>query len=82
MTQINLTAEQAELLTGATGPIVLCRPDGIVVGYASRQPHVVTPKEPIFTPEEIAEAERRIDSPGPWYTTQEVLARLRSLGPE
>ena len=74
MTQIKLTAEQAEALTTATEPTVLCRPDGIVVGGAYKQP-----KEPLFTPEEIAEAERRLDAPGPWYTTKEVLDHLRSL---
>ena len=36
-------------------------------------------KQPLFTPEEIAEAERRSNRPGPWHTTKEVLARLKSL---
>ena len=79
MTQIQLSAEQVNVLMAASDPIILCHPDGSVVGFASKRPADITPKEPIFTPEEIAEAERRIDSPGPWYTTQEVLAHLRSL---
>jgi hypothetical protein len=32
-----------------------------------------------FSPEEIAAAEKEADSPGPWYTTKEVLEHLRSL---
>jgi len=79
MTHIRLTAEQVDVLLSAADPIILCHPDGSVVAFASKRPNDVTPKEPVFTPEEIAEAERRIDSPGPWYTTQEVLAHLRSL---
>jgi hypothetical protein len=77
MTVIKLSEEQAELLSNATDPIAFCHPDGSAIAYVSTKRLI---KEPLFTPEEIAEAERRIDSPGPWYTTQEVLAHLRSLG--
>jgi hypothetical protein len=33
-----------------------------------------------LTPDELAEIKRRMQSPGPWYTTQQVLAYLDSLG--
>jgi hypothetical protein len=39
-------------------------------------------RRPMFTPEEIAEAERAANSPGPWYTTKEVLEYLKSLETE
>jgi hypothetical protein len=78
MTQIVLTNEQASVLASATEPVIVCRPDGSIAGVVSPRSKIVTPKEPLFTPEEIAEAERRLDSPGAWYTTREVLDHLRS----
>ena len=77
MTQITLTREQAEMLAVGDPPIVLRGPEGNVVGYVARKGSFVTPKEPLFTPEEIAEAEKDLDSDGPWYTTKEVLESLR-----
>ena len=79
MTQIVLTSEQHDQLVSASGPIALCRPDGRVAAYIPPHSRFLTPKEPLFTPEEIAEAERRANEPGRWYTTQEVLEHLRSL---
>jgi hypothetical protein len=79
MTQIVLTAEQDGLLEAACEPVPVCRPDGSVAGFVSPRKKVITPKEPMFTPEEIAEAERRMHSSGPWYTTKQVLEHLRSL---
>lgn len=35
-----------------------------------------------FSPEQIADAKRRLKSDEPCYTTQEMLAHLRSLAPE
>jgi hypothetical protein len=35
--------------------------------------------ESLFPAAEIAEAERRANGPGPWFTTQEVLAHLKAL---
>jgi hypothetical protein len=76
MTQITLSSEQAAIVSNANEPIRVCLPNGIVAGWLKRD---ITPKEPIFTPEEIAEAERRANGPGPWLTTKEVLDNLRSL---
>jgi len=81
MTKITLSPEQAAVLATAAEPVRICNPDGSIAGWIARKPKDVTPKEPLFTPEEIAEAERRIDAPGRWYTTQEVLDHLRSLDP-
>lgn len=77
MTQIILTPEQAAILSAADSPIVLRGPDGAIVGFVARRGQLVTPKVPLFTPEEIAEAEKDLDSDGPWYTTKEVLESLR-----
>jgi hypothetical protein len=77
MTQITLSSEQAAVFANATEPVCVRFPNGTIAGWLKRD---ITPKEPIFTSEEIAEAERRADSPGPWYTTKEVLDHLRSLG--
>jgi hypothetical protein len=76
MAKTTLSPEQAAIVTGTVEPVRICMPDGSIAGWLKRN---ITPQEPIFTPEEIAEAERRANAPGPWYTTQEVLARLRSL---
>jgi hypothetical protein len=76
MTQITLSSEQAAALTNATEPVRICLPNGSVAGWLTRD---LTPQVPIFTPEEIAEAERRANGPGPWFTTKEVLEHLKSL---
>lgn len=75
VTQITLSSEQAAVFQDATETVCVRFPDGKIAGWLKRD---ITPKEPIFTPDEIAEAERRVSSPGPWYTTKEVLARLKS----
>jgi hypothetical protein len=81
MTPILLTPEQYGVLTNATEPVAICLPDGTVAGYLppSRTSYR---REPTFTPEEIAAAERKIDSPGPCYTTPQLLERLRAVGQE
>ena len=79
MTKITLNTEQAAIIAAATEPVRICNPDGSIAGWVARKPKDVTPQEPLFTPEEIAEAERRIDAPGRWYTTKEVLDHLRAL---
>lgn len=77
MTQIMLTPEQAAILSASAHPVAICRPDGSVAGFVSPKTRVVTPKQPLFTPEEIAAAEQELDSDGPWFTTPEVLESLR-----
>jgi hypothetical protein len=79
MTKIVLTSEQAGILAGSSESVAVCRPDGTIAGWISPKARLFAPEKCPFTPEEIAEAERRMDSPGPWYTTKEVLEHLRSL---
>jgi hypothetical protein len=72
---IKLSEEQAAIVANATGPVHVCLPDGKVAGYVvstNRQPR--PQGEP--TAEELAEIKRRMHSPGPWLTTEEVLAYL------
>jgi hypothetical protein len=73
MTQIMLTPEQLKILESASKMVTVCRPDGSVAGIMA-----LTPKEPIFSPEEIAAAEKIAESEGPWYSTKEVLERLKT----
>ena len=74
MTKITLTEQQASLLVGANGgDIVLVNAEGKRLGIV---------QQPLFTDEEVSEAERRANSGGPWYSTEQVLAHLRSLAPE
>lgn len=81
MPEIVLSAEQMQVLGTATGVVAIRRPDGSFVGWISPSANFIIPEECPFTPEELAEAEARASSPGPWYTTQEVLEHLRSLEP-
>lgn len=71
MSQILLNDDQANVVRQATDPVELCDRSGILLGYVTRKV--------IATPEEIAEARRRLNSDGPWHTTAEVLARMRAL---
>jgi hypothetical protein len=74
MTKIILTEDQARSLRNANGgDVVLLGPDGKRLGWVQKE---------IFSDEEVAEAEKRLDSNGPWFTTEQVLAQLRSLAPE
>ena len=77
MTQLVLTPEQASLVSQTPGTLPIYLPDGSVAGYLSR----LAPghDRPVFTPEEVAAARRAADSPGPWYSTQQVIDRLRTL---
>ena len=74
MTKITLTEQQASLLAAANGgDIILINSEGKRLGIV---------QQPVFTDQEVAEAERRANSGGPWYSTEQVLAHLRSLAPE
>jgi hypothetical protein len=75
MTKLILTNEQARVLAESNGQdaVLLFDPSGKHLGWVER---------PAFTPEEVAEAERALDEGGLRYTTEEVLAHLRSLAPE
>jgi hypothetical protein len=69
MPHIVLSDEQAKVVATALQPVQVRDAKGTVLG--------VIPS--IWTEEDIAEAKRRLASNGPWYTTEQVLAHLRSL---
>jgi hypothetical protein len=69
MPHIVLSEEQAKVVASALQPVQVRDAKGTVLG--------VIPS--IWTEEDIAEAKRRLASNGPWYTTEQVLAHLRSL---
>jgi hypothetical protein len=70
MTHIVLTDEQAKLVAGATKPVPVCDAAGNILGFLS----------PVWTEDDIVEAKKTLAADDPWYTTDQVLAHLRSLG--
>lgn len=72
MTQLVLTDDQLRTVLNATDQVLLCDQYGNLVGL------VTLP----FNAAEIEEAQRRHESQGPWFSTDEVLQRLRSLEQE
>jgi hypothetical protein len=71
MTQIVLNDDQTQVVRQATDAVEIRDGKGGLLGYVARRP--------MATPEEIAEARRRLDSAGPWHTTEQFVARLRAL---
>jgi hypothetical protein len=69
MAQIILNDEQAKAVQAANGALELRDSRGNLLGYVS----------PPISSAEIGEALRRLHSDGPWYTTQQVLDRLKSV---
>jgi uncharacterized protein YmfQ (DUF2313 family) len=72
MPELVLTAEQAKVVAQSLGPVTVRDTAGTVLGHL----------EPKLTPETIAELKRRAASPGPWYTGEQVQARLLALQEE
>ena len=71
MTQLILDDEQVEAVRQAADRLEVRDRGGNLVAYLAKQSG--------FSPQEIAEAKRRMNSDGPWRTTQQVLDRLKSL---
>jgi uncharacterized protein YmfQ (DUF2313 family) len=72
MPDLILTEEQAKIVAQALGPVEVRDASGKTLGHI----------EPRLTPEMIAELKRRAASPGPFYTGEQVQARLRALQEE
>jgi hypothetical protein len=72
MPDVILTEEQAKAVAQSLGPVLVRDPNGKVLGHL----------DPKLTPEMIAELKRRAASPGPWYTGEQVHARLLALQEE
>lgn len=69
MTQIVLNDDQTQTVQAATDAVEIRDPRGNLLGYVSPPP----------SDAEIAEARRRLESGGPWHTTQQVMDHLQSL---
>ena len=76
MSEIVVTDEQAQVITEATTCVLILDRNGTQLGHIVRKVNGRSG----FTAEEIAEAECRLNSDDPRYTTKEVLDRLDSLG--
>jgi hypothetical protein len=69
-------AMQKKLGTGPE-PVMICAPDGTVLGYFTPSgPQEKLKLQPQISEEEMA---RRMADPSPGYTTEEVLQYLKSL---
>ncbi len=69
MTQIVLSADQAQLVIKASDAVELRDDRGTLLGYVARPP----------SDTEVTDARRRLASDGPWHTTDQVLKHLESL---
>jgi hypothetical protein len=69
MTLIVLSDDQAKAVQAAVDPVEIRDGRGNLLGYMFPPP----------SDAEIVEAKRRLESPGPWYTTNEVMERLRAV---
>lgn len=72
MVQVILTEEQAQLIRKAIEQVQLRDPEGKVVA-------IIEPEQIL---EFLAEIKRQAASPGPYYTGEQVQARLRALQEE
>lgn len=72
MVQLVVDDDQAQLIRESSEPIEIVDRTRSRIGILDRD----------WTPEELAETERLARSDGPWYTTQEVVAYLGSIGSE
>lgn len=79
MTQLTLTADQTALLSVSDPSLLVCRPDGQVVGVLAKVTSGPDLKK-VFSAEEIEAAEREMRETSTRRTTQQVLDRLATLG--
>ena len=72
MPDLILTAEQVQAVTESLDSVTVRDTAGKILGYLELK----------LPPEIIAELKRRAASPGPYYTGQQIQARLRALQEE
>ncbi len=78
MLEILVDAEQAKLIAETETAVPVLDPNGKLIGHVVRVPKDKESPPPL-TKEQIAEAEKRLGSEGPWYTTEQVMNHLHSL---
>jgi hypothetical protein len=69
MIKIVLNDEQAKAVEEAAGPVEIRDLRGTLVGYVARR----------LNDAQIQDAKRRLNSDGPWYSTEQVVNHLQSL---
>jgi hypothetical protein len=69
MLQITLTPEQAQVVATALKPVEVRDADGQVLGHI----------QPVWTEKDVEEATQDLATNQEWYTTEQVLAHLKSL---
>jgi hypothetical protein len=77
MTQILLDASSVSMLTSVTQPVELCDPAGRVLGKFV--PNIDPSEWEVVGPEASEEELKQREQSKEWYTTDEVLAHLKSL---
>ena len=77
MTTIAVPRSLAEALCQATEPIHLVDEQGKLLGSFAPATTTRDGAEELSA-EELAELKRRVNSPGPWYSTDEMIAYVRS----
>lgn len=80
MTVVTVSDEQARLIAEATTPIVFVDISGRKVGTLEPLAAPSNAK-PVVPDEELAELKRRLNSPGPGITTEELLDHLKAIAP-
>jgi hypothetical protein len=70
--------EQARLIVESRAPIAIRDRRGRVLGRIVREDSEDAPPR-TWSAERIGELEQRLDSDGPWYSTEEVLEHLKTL---
>lgn len=70
MTQIVVDAGLARQISETSGPITLVDPSGKALGSVEK---------PIYTEAELAEGRRRLEQPGGWLTSEQVMEYIRKL---
>ena len=76
MNKLVIVDEQMRAKLGQGEPVMVCAADGTVLGYFTPGPPQKLKLEPQISEEEMA---RRMADPSPGYTTEEVIAYLKSL---
>jgi hypothetical protein len=75
MTTISIPSSVAAILRKANLPARLVDEQGNVLGSFSP----IQSETDELTPEQIAEMKRRLAGPGPWCTTEQLLAHIDSV---
>jgi hypothetical protein len=80
MPELIVTDEQARMISEATAAIPIRDSQGHVIGHAVAA--TTRGGSSCLSSDQVAGAEKRLDSDGLWYTTAQVMEHLRNLDSE